>query len=387
MHAAAESDLYADLSGRPCLAEEVGSLSDSAYSRETAAKFLRLRLYSLLASGNPGCVWWCHTDFTCTDRIPYRWGEMEASGLGLFTTDSQVKPAGEEYRRFRPVIDAVGGHLSPVRREAAILLPRHVARGWQRYFNAYILAKRAGFEVRYVNEDADLSPYRLVIAPCPEGTQPYAFRGWDNMRDFARRGGVVYLSFNGVYLREFGESFGIDLNYRRRKESQEAMHGLDAEWRLPGRAEWELRFGLTEGRAVLTYPDGRPALVEHDYGQGKMVFFAEPAEVLLGDALHAYRNDQTHRVYDYLRRLAGIPMDVEVNDPEVQRTFHAINDSEAYVVLANHHPADTVIDAGLERKILKASFVNGDGKIAVEGKRMRVPMPALDGRVIHVKLD
>lgn len=89
LHASAESEMYCSLGKRSVLCEETGTLGNSFFSEEEAAKFLRLRLYTLLNQGNLGCLWWCHTDFTYSDIAPYNYEMMENDGLGIFDRDAE----------------------------------------------------------------------------------------------------------------------------------------------------------------------------------------------------------------------------------------------------------------------------------------------------------
>jgi len=384
LHAAAESEMYRGLSRKPCLCEETGSLGDSTYSREESAKFLRLRLYSLLATGNPGCLWWCHSDFTCSDSIPYRWCEMENDGLGLFTVEGKPKSVAKEFETFAGLVNAVGGRLPPVRREAVIVIPRE-AHTWVPFFNAYVLAKRAGFDADFAWEDADLSPYRLAIALPLQEHAPYPFGGWDNLREFSAKGGTLYLSYNGTNLRQLAKVFGIRFDFKRRKQFQDDIHGLGSSWRYPGLGKWEPRMDVDGGKAILAYSDGRPALVENIFGKGKAILFAEPAEILLGEAPHAYANDQTYRVYDYLRRCAGIPVEVEVDDPDIERTFHRIGEKDAYVVLINHHRQAVSVEVKMLQDVLKAVRIENKQDLSFSGKQIRVPLGPTSGSILHVQ--
>ena len=142
---------------------------------------------------------------------------------------------------------------------------------------------------------------------------------------------------------------------------------------------------IKSGRCVVSYADGRPALVENDFGKGKAVLFAEPAELLLGNTPHAYRKDQTHRVYAYLRDLAGIAPDIVVEDPEIERSFHSDSKSEGFIVLANHHREDHRVEVTLSRPPREVLNVTSGESLAIDDRLLRVPMEAVSGAVLAVK--
>jgi endo-1,4-beta-mannosidase len=57
LHATAESRMYADISGRPCFAEELGTLGPMICSEETAANYLRSAMFSLWANDCRAMLW------------------------------------------------------------------------------------------------------------------------------------------------------------------------------------------------------------------------------------------------------------------------------------------------------------------------------------------
>lgn len=57
VHAAAQTAFYADISGKPCLVEEIGTLGPMICSDEASAKFLRLNMLHAYCYGRPGMLW------------------------------------------------------------------------------------------------------------------------------------------------------------------------------------------------------------------------------------------------------------------------------------------------------------------------------------------
>ena len=53
---------YADLGGKPCLCEEIGTLGPMISSEAIAADFIRTALFSLWANDCHGLFWWCAYD-------------------------------------------------------------------------------------------------------------------------------------------------------------------------------------------------------------------------------------------------------------------------------------------------------------------------------------
>jgi len=62
MHSTAETRYYQDIGGKPCFAEEIGSMGPMICSNDVEASFARTALFSLWTNGCNGFMWWCvHT--------------------------------------------------------------------------------------------------------------------------------------------------------------------------------------------------------------------------------------------------------------------------------------------------------------------------------------
>ena len=83
-----QNRLYEGVGGKPVMCQEFGSLGGSAAREDKAAVYARTVLGSLLANESMGALWWCHTDFTCLDSLPYAVNQMTS----LLNTD-RYKPA------------------------------------------------------------------------------------------------------------------------------------------------------------------------------------------------------------------------------------------------------------------------------------------------------
>lgn len=385
LHAAAESEMCSGLGKKPVLCEETGTLGNSRFSEEESAKFLRLRLYSLLNQRNLGCLWWCHTDFTCDNIVPYNYEMMENDGLGIFDREGRPKPLAKEFKKFRPVLDSVGGNLPVLKKKAVIIVPRN-ANNWLPYFNAYILSKQAGIEPTFAWEYDDISTYQLAICPSVAGAAPYWSESWENLISFVQNGGVLYLSYDGCSLRKMAEVFGIKIDFRQRELNQKQILGFNKSPWYKGESDWELIFHPTAGKTILQYENKRPALIENKIGKGKTLFFTEPVETVLAKTLQAYKNSQVYLLYDYLREVSKIEKEVEINDPQVERTWHPINENSAFLVLINYHRQTINLNIRLKRKIKKIEPLVESSIIKNKiNKNFQVAISGSQGTILEIK--
>ncbi len=124
LHSTAESRLYADIGGRPCLAEETGTLGPMVASDTASARFLRAALFSLWAHDCHGLLWWCAFDQDHLAHAPYEWHAYERE-LGLFRADGTARPVVKELGAFRRFLDSLPySRLPPRLTQAVCILSR-----------------------------------------------------------------------------------------------------------------------------------------------------------------------------------------------------------------------------------------------------------------------
>ncbi len=93
-HAVAEQTMYGDLSGKPCLIEEIGTLGNIYGDKDTVADFLRANLWNAWANNGHGLTWWTAFDQNF-GYPPYEWCDCERE-LGVCTQAREPKPIEKE---------------------------------------------------------------------------------------------------------------------------------------------------------------------------------------------------------------------------------------------------------------------------------------------------
>jgi len=192
LHATAETCLYADLSGRPAFVEEFGTLGPRVCDERVAAKMVRVRLFDLWAHDCRGALWWCAYDQTELSHAPYDWFAIERE-LGLFRADGSPKPAAAEFKKFRSTI----GKLSlPPRRIDAVCILTEGQDHWGVAFTSFILAKQAGFDIRFVFADQFLPEAKLYLLPSMKGLTALSRRQEEELWRRVEAGATLYVSFD-----------------------------------------------------------------------------------------------------------------------------------------------------------------------------------------------
>jgi len=396
MHASAESRFYQGLGQRPVLCEETGSLGNSFMSDERAADFLRLRLYSLLANNDLGCLWWCYSDFTRKEMIPYKWNQMESDGLGITDTAGTVKPTGLEYSKFRQVVDKVGGRLPTTPRRAAIVIMNKQRESlWPLYFNTFVLCKQAGLEADFVFPTDDLDRYKLLICPSLITIRNYDVKSWRGIVEHTRKGGVLYVSSDGASLPDLTETFGIELLEKRPNPEgpnpilsatgcPAVLKGFEYSPIVP--PEWRLEVECRRARALLQTADGIPALTEFKCGTGTALHLTVPIETIMSQTKYALEDNPFYRLYDYLKGGSGTGQPLDIGEPLVERTYHRVSDSEGFWVLVNYQECEVRarVSTDLAVESIEPLTAPAQGSAKQMGTDWEVTVAPLQGAIYRV---
>ncbi|MEK6794752.1 MAG: beta-galactosidase trimerization domain-containing protein [Spirochaetota bacterium] len=392
LHATAESRFYASLGKKPCLCEETGTLGDTTLSEASSADFIRRRLFSLFANGDLGCIWWCGVDFTCGEKLPYRWVQMENDGLGLIDANKRVKPAGEEFRKFSAVVKDIKRLPETKKRAAIVLRDREIGGGekWTLFYNAFVLAKQAGLEVDFIYPHDALEKYDLLICPSIAGHSNYFATNWNRIMKRAHDGATIFLSYDGGHFTRSSEVFGLD---RVDREVAQAM-AMNADASAPkalagltisGKQDWRLSIREQSADVLMRWTDGTPAMTSKKYGKGTAVFLGAGIETIRANTPHALENDASWKIYAYLKQTAGIRDAIELADaPFIERTYHAISEREGYFTVVNH--TNAVFTADILCEAMPKEFANaadGYGTCAKKGASWGISIPAMSGGIFR----
>ena len=142
LHSTAESRYYADIGGKPCLCQEIGTLGPVIASEKIAADFIRSCLFSLWANDCHGLVWWCANEQTELAHAPYDWHAVERE-LGLLRIDGSPKPVLNTITDFRRFLDQLPFRVLPQRAREAVCILTEDQDHWGVAYRTFILAKQA----------------------------------------------------------------------------------------------------------------------------------------------------------------------------------------------------------------------------------------------------
>ncbi|HEY7380679.1 MAG TPA: cellulase family glycosylhydrolase [Gaiella sp.] len=337
--------------GKPVVLEEFGVSSDFA-SDEHAAAYYRQVLHTTLLAGARGWIAWNNCDYDdIRHEDPYRHHVFEVH-FGLTDRDGRPKEQLRALASFGKLVRELSASgWEPVKGDAVIVVPEHFERVLpftspayrqdirDNLFQAYVAAREADLPVALVRErDGIPATARLYLAPSAKLlTAP----GIDRLRDLARTGGTVYLSYfagsttnqRGPWLSWLDEIFGA--RHHLRYGLTDRIDGDEVELEFVAdlgdlAAGTRLSFavaGEPSARAYLPVEPagaevvavdghGRPALLRNSLGAGQTILCTYPLEHMAARTPSA-NPESTWCLYGALAAAAGVARPVRVLDPRV----------------------------------------------------------------------
>jgi hypothetical protein len=344
LHSAAESRFYADIGGRPCLCQEIGTLGPMLASEKVAADFARTALFSLWANDIRGFMWWCAHDQTELEHAPYDWCAVERE-LGLLRVDGSAKPVLDEIGRFRQFLESLPFDALPPRRREAVCILTDAQDHWGVAFSAFLLAKQAGFDLEFQHETQPLKEADLYLLPCLTGHRMISRRRLMALLDRVRSGATLYLSLDDGMPSEFEALTGLVPQWRQRRAAGGTVHleGLEGTPTIPAAGRFGLTLEATRAIVLGAEPDGNPGFSVVEYGRGQVYFLNTPLEMTMARTPGAFHSDEAPQGWAVYRHVAGRALAgraVTKRHPTTAATEHPLDANRRLIVVINHRPAE-----------------------------------------------
>ncbi len=279
---------YSGISHRPAMIEEQGTFSDMLISREGAADFMRVNLYSGWANGSRGYLWWCGMEHLKLSQPPYSWSMIERE-LGLLDTDRNPKPVGQTMKEVSEILHALP-ELPAKQIDGLCVLPRET-KHWPAAASAYILAKQAGIELgmitsRQITHTDDLPDAPLYIVPNLTGWAPLHKEAYDALLEKAYRGASLFFSVATGFLTECEKVTGMRSNgmYNAGGDTMTFADGST----LP--MQYQKKFLLESVGAEILARDSykNPVFTRNSFGAGSIYMLYFPLEQMLWNSALAF---------------------------------------------------------------------------------------------------
>lgn len=337
LHATAETRFYADIGGKPCFAEEIGTMGPMVASDAVSAGFARVNLFSLWANDCRGFFWWCAHDQTELAHAPYDWNGVELE-LGLLRVDGTAKPVLAEMGAFRRFLDGLPFDALPRRRNDAVCLLTLNQDDWAVAYGAQVLAKQAGIEIEFRHIRQAIPEANLYLLPSLTGPNCVPRRQWLELLARVEAGATLYLSLGDGMLPHFNQIAGVELVTRAAAAGPVESRTPAGEL-LPLTGGDDLLFEARGAEVLAVRTDtGSPAFWRHRHGEGWVFVYAAPLESALTLTPRAFEPDAAPcwKVYAEVARACRAPRALEIETPWLAVTEHALADGRVVVVAVNH---------------------------------------------------
>lgn len=339
MHATCETKLYADLSGRPCMMEEIGTMGPMICSDEAAADFIRLNLFSGWANGSEGLLWWCANEQTNLRTPPFSESMIERE-LGLFDIKGNNKPVTKELSRFAAFLKTAP--TLPKAKEDAVCILTKGQDQWGVAYMTWCLAKQAGLTLRFCWCEDELPDSKLYLLPSISGLDVIGLDRYEQLQEKVRQGARLYISNDDGVLSGFEALCGLKVTDSTPCAEEGTLHIENVH--LPFRRKTSYYVTPTTAQVYAYDHKGGPIIFDHVFGQGKVYYVNFPLEAMLLPEHDAFDRDH-HKIY--LALLGG-----RRKDPRLALTVHPTGHGEEYRVYVNHSKEVLSVDLPTDTKTL-----------------------------------
>lgn len=334
LHSPAEQTLYEDIGGKECFVEEIGTLGPIMGCDEDVASFVRANLFNAWAHGSAGLLWWTGFDQSDLVHAPYDWADCERE-LGIFRTDGSEKPLAGEIRKFNDFLSKIPYRIVPERnRDATCLI---MPDDWSVAFGAFMLAKRAGFEIQFFNKESFPEDADFYIIP---GVYSCDLRKriFDVLLKKVEVGATLLFSYDKELLVPFEPIIGCKSHGRHVASTlQFTMAGE----RFSIDREYTVALEPTTAEVILRDDDGNPILTKNKYGKGKILFFNGPLELYFAKTAGVCLDNRGfEKIYQYAVKEAGLKFVVQKKNVHTSMTVHKVTEGKYLVVAINNTPTD-----------------------------------------------
>ncbi len=330
MHATAQNKYYSECGGKPCMAEEIGTMGPMLASDEASAKFLRTNLFSLWANGSAGLMWWCAHEQTMLSAFPYSTNMVEVE-LGLLNADRSPKPTMLEIKKFADFLANVGIELPPARVDAVCLLT-HGQRQWGVLYCTYILARKAGINLRFCYADDGIPDADTYLLPSVNGITVMNSKHYGELRERVYGGASLYISMDNGVLSEFERLTGMRIVDSHESPEQRSFTLGGERFDFHRKRSYILE---SVGADVIARDDKNdPVISVYNYGNGRVSYLNFPLEENLIDAHNAFDGND----FELYRYAFGSLIDsqpVRIIGEGVYTTLHE-KDGTVYAMAINY---------------------------------------------------
>jgi beta-galactosidase len=347
LHSAAETRLYSDIGGKPCLTEETGVLGPMTAGENEKAAFARNALFSNWVHDCKGMLWWCGFDQLSLNFPPYNYSALELQ-LGLIKEDRTPKPVMYEFKNFSGFLDKLPFKTLPPRKTEAVCILTEGQDNWSVAYSSFILSKQAGFDIRFQKAGQELKDAPMYMIPSVNGLDPLFKDDWLKILEKVKDGAILYLSLDVTFLPTLNDPLGIEIRTNIKRRGPISFNSLIGKDSLNFSAPSERKYTIDakNSKVIARESDGNPVLIESKYGKGEIFLLTFPLENNLSNITGAF-DKNAPAYYKIYKEVAKTLIDERIltqDNQYVGVTEHTLNNDEKVVVMINYNSDNASID-------------------------------------------
>lgn len=274
MHPTAQTKFYGEIGGKPCMAEELGTMGPMICCNEYAGSFIRINLFSLWANGATGVMWWCSSDQNHLVTFPYS-EQMVERELGMLDEQYQAKPVLEEIKKFSDFLSTLDFNLPSAQADAVCILTRD-QRQWGIGYVTYLMFRQAGLNCQFSYGDQMIPDSKLYLLPSINGFQVLPKKQYDILKRKVYEGADLYISVNDGILSGFEELTGMRVidSYQYPERGSVAIFGEEIQYVR----SCNFKMKAVTAQVLVYDQSNEPLITVHTYGKGRVFLVNFPLE-------------------------------------------------------------------------------------------------------------
>lgn len=366
----AQMEFYSHIGGKPCMIQEQGGFGDMVGDQACAADFMRVNLRSGWANDSLGYFWWCAHEQTELNFPPYSWSMLERE-LGMLNVDLSPKAVALEMKKFCDVLEKLPLQLLPKKKtDAVIIVNANHQNWWADNATSYILAKEAGFDVRFADRHKPLPDAKLYIIPCISDWTCLPKECWDDVKKRVENGATMYISVDDGLLTESQAVLGLTSKGYRKTNACKDLTIDGITFTLHGKTEFLMQPLTAE---VLAYDqNGNVLFSKNKYGKGEVYYMGAPFEDNVWASEDMPTPDKTpyHKLYQIFGDKVLKDREMISKTPEIGITLHPENENSIIAVAVNYSHESKPCNFWLQNGWAISEVLYGDVNMLTKGEML-----------------
>ncbi len=367
--ASSQAKIYADIAGKECFVEEIGTMRRTYSDFEALGRQARNLLWELWRDDARALLWWCAYDQIGMEFPPYDWNDAGMEH-GVLTSDYQVNPTGRAMQTFSEFLKKCPVKQLPPPREQAVCILGRDQEIQELGLGVTVLAKQASLPIRFAYAADGIPDAQVYLIPCAVKKGSLNREAYRILTDKVKAGATVYMSVESSFSAPAPEEFfGIEVQSRR-QNCETVNLKMDGLFDIPLCPSH--RFVMRSHGAVAL--DEAGCIWEHKLGKGRVITVALPLEMLMTKKRDSFQSYPVYRLYRMIGESIVKENVLQVTDGEVVVSEHPASSTTIYAVITNNSPDDKRVELTITRETWAVSHAYSDCEdVRLEEKTLVLP--------------